>query len=61
MVFLTLSCQSAIDVRALLTMKAESFPLKITESGVCARIRKATQCKNGRFYTSYAVEYTLLG
>ncbi len=42
-------------------MKAERFPIRITESGVSARIRKTTQTKKSVDYTAYVIEYTLLG
>lgn len=42
-------------------MKAEKFPLVISEVGVSARIRKLTQSKNGRQYTIFVVDYRLLG
>jgi integrase len=42
-------------------MKSETFPLVVTEEGVSAKIRKATQTKEGRQYTVYIVEYNLLG
>ena len=33
----------------------------VLESGVSAKIRKLTRSKNGREYTSYLVDYILLG
>jgi integrase len=42
-------------------MRAEKLPMVITEAGVSARIRKISQTKNGRNYTSYVVDYVLLG
>jgi hypothetical protein len=42
-------------------MKTESFPIIVTEEGVSARIRKATQVRNDREYTTYIIDYRLLG
>lgn len=37
------------------------FPVTVTEAGVTAKIRKFSQIKNGREYTSFIVNYILLG
>jgi integrase len=37
------------------------FPVKVTEGGVTAKIRKTTQTKNGKDYVIYLVDYILLG
>jgi integrase len=42
-------------------MKTVKFPVTVTEQGVTAKIRKITKQKNGCNYTSYVVEYFLLG
>jgi hypothetical protein len=42
-------------------MKTERFPITVTQYGVSALIRKYSQKKNGREYTSYLVDYSLLG
>lgn len=42
-------------------MKAEVFPIIITERGVSASIRETSQIKNGRKYTSYIIDYYVLG
>jgi integrase len=42
-------------------MKKSKFPVVVTESGVSAKIRRATQTKNGESYTLFVVEYWLLG
>jgi integrase len=43
------------------TMKAQRFPLTVTEGGVSAKIRKLTQIKGGKAYTVFIVDYVLLG
>jgi hypothetical protein len=42
-------------------MKTVKFPVTVTEQGVSAKIREVVKEKNGRNYTSYIVEYILLG
>jgi integrase len=42
-------------------MKKLKFPVVVTECGVTAKIRKATQTKNGEIYALFIVEYWLLG
>jgi hypothetical protein len=42
-------------------MKTEQFPLTLTEKGVSAKIRKASQTKAGKNYEAFVVEYTLFG
>jgi hypothetical protein len=42
-------------------MKAEKFPLTVTEGGVSAKIHKVSQFKNGKIYTRFVANYVLLG
>lgn len=42
-------------------MKAEKFPVTISEMGVSAVIRKATKFKGGKRHSYFIVEYILLG
>src|SRR6267378_1869262 len=42
-------------------MKAEKFPVTITERGVSAVIRKAAKLKGGKTRNYFIVEYILLG
>lgn len=42
-------------------MRSPQFPFTVTENGVSARIRKASQTKNGKPYTLFVVDYCLLG
>ena len=42
-------------------MKADKFPVTVTEGGVSAKIRKVSQLKNGKPYTIYIADYVLLG
>jgi len=43
------------------TVTEGKFPVKVTEGGVTAKIRKTTQTKNGKDYVIYLVDYILLG
>jgi integrase len=43
------------------TVEDGKFPVKVTEGGVSAKIRKITQSKNGRLYVIYVADYVLLG
>jgi integrase len=43
------------------TVTEGKFPVKVTEGGVSAKIRKTTQTKNGKEYVIYLVDYILLG
>jgi hypothetical protein len=44
------------------TVKSDGkFPVKVTEGGVSAKIRKTTQIKNGMDYVIYIVDYILHG
>ena len=42
-------------------MKAEKFPVKITEKGVSAIIRQSSKIKDGKKHRYFIVEYILLG
>jgi integrase len=42
-------------------MNTEKFPVLISEEGVSAKIRKFSRIKRGKTYTTFAVEYFLLG
>jgi hypothetical protein len=42
-------------------MKAEKFPLTVTEGGVSAKIHKVSQFKNGKIYTRYVADYIPFG
>lgn len=42
-------------------MKTQTFPLRVSEQGVSAKIRKVNQTKNGNQYTFFMVDYVLLG
>lgn len=42
-------------------MKAEKFPLTVTESGVSAKIYRGKQTRNGTIYNGFIVAYSLLG
>jgi hypothetical protein len=42
-------------------MKAEKFPVTITEKGVSAIIRESTKFKDGKKHRYFIVEYILLG
>ncbi len=61
MVFLPLSSHFGRRGALRKPMKAQKFPVTVSELGVSARIRKTIQLKSGREYTAYVVEYTLLG
>jgi hypothetical protein len=41
--------------------ESESFPITISEEGVSAKIRKVVKVKNEVTYTSYIIDYVLLG
>jgi hypothetical protein len=41
--------------------KKSSFPMKVTEEGVSAIIRRTVKIKNGTPYPAYIVDYSLLG
>jgi integrase len=43
------------------TVKDGRFPVKVTEGGVSAKIRKITQTKSGKPYVIYLADYILLG
>jgi integrase len=42
-------------------MKAEKFPVTVTEGGVSAKVRKVSQINNGKTYTRFIADYVLLG
>lgn len=42
-------------------MKAKEFPVKVTEGGVSAKIRRVSQSKNGKDYTVYIADFIELG
>jgi integrase len=42
-------------------MKADEFPITVTELGVSAKIRKITKIKRGSRYPSFVVDYVCLG
>ena len=42
-------------------MKADKFPVTITEKGVSAVIRESTKLKGGKKHKYFIVEYILLG
>ncbi len=44
-----------------MTMKAETFPVTVTEKGVSAMIRKTEKIKAGQKHTYFIVEYILKG
>lgn len=42
-------------------MKADKFPIMVTERGVSAKIRKVIQRRNGTAYPTFVVDYVYLG
>jgi integrase len=42
-------------------MRTETFPITVTDSGVTAKIYRATQTKNRQTYDGFLVTYSLLG
>ena len=43
------------------TLNDGRFPVKVTEGGVSAKIRKITLIKNGKLCVIYLADYVLLG